>query len=99
MKKTENDSCWHCGKGVQQTREHLFAKCEAFKEERKELERTIRSALKEEALKKGKTSWKWRLPIREYFARNCITGAVMEFLRATTIGRTGRPPEEQGRAQ
>ena len=80
------------------TRGHLFSGCKAFKKERKELERGIREGLKEEALEKKKTSWKWRIPVKEYFARECVTGAVMDFIKATKIGRTGRPPDDEGQA-
>ena len=98
LKKTKDDSCWHCNEDQRMTRGHLFSRCKAFKEERKEMERGIRESLKEEALEKGKTSWRYRIPVREYFARECVTGAVMEFIRATKIGRTGRPPDGEGQA-
>jgi ribonuclease HI len=93
LKKTEDDTCWHCGSSQPQTRTHLFERCAAFREEQKQLRTDIRNALKEEALAKKKKRWKIRVPVREYFARECLTRAVLDFLRATKIGRTGRPPE------
>jgi len=95
IKKTDDDTCWHCNGGQPQTRSHLIERCAAFKEERKELRANIRKVFQKEAQKdkKKKPRWKGRAPVREMFAKECLTEAVLEFLKATKIGRTGRPPD------
>jgi hypothetical protein len=94
LKKTDNDTCWHCNSGQPQTRSHLFERCTAFQKERRLMRADVRGALKEEALRKKKERWEIRVPVRDLFARECLTGAVMDFLRATKCGRMGRPPDE-----
>jgi len=98
IRKTESDTCWHCNTGKQMSRSHLIERCPAFKEERKQLRSDIQRAFQAEARRKKKPRWKGRAPVREMFAKECLTEAVMDFLRATKIGRTGRPPEEDGQA-
>jgi hypothetical protein len=95
IRKSVDDTCWHCQSGDQQTRTHLFNKCSAFKEERKTLWRTCLKISRDMAKKKKRPAPK-TLPLRQLFVRECYTDAVMEFLRATKIGRRGRPPEEDG---
>jgi ribonuclease HI len=92
--KLDDETCWHCGKEEVQDRAHLFLTCSQFREERKELEKDIRQALKQQALEKKKKQWRTRIPLHEYFGQECVTRPVMDFLRSTEIGRRGRPPEE-----
>jgi len=92
--KLDDETCWYCGKEEVQDRAHLLLTCSQFREERKELEKDIREALKQQALEKKKKQWRTRIPLREYFGQECVTRPVMDFLRSTEIGRRGRPPEE-----
>jgi ribonuclease HI len=94
IRKDISDACWFCGDENQQmNRTHLFERCAAFKEEIKQLRKDVQGALKEKALAEGRKRWRMRVPVRELFAQECLTGAVLDFLKATKIGRTGRPPE------
>jgi len=93
MRKTNDDSCWHCGSGQQMTRTHLFERCTAFKEQRKQLWKDVGKAKNDKALAEGKRPPR-RVCVGRLFAQEEYTEAVMGFLRATKIGRTGRPPDE-----
>src|SRR5688572_4538580 len=92
LQKTENDSCGYCASGAQQTRTHLFTQCTALRDEVKDLQRECLGTLRREAKKKGKKPPK-TVAVGTLFAQECLTGAVMDFLKRTKIGRTGRPPE------
>jgi ribonuclease HI len=97
IRKTEDDTCWHCESGQQMTRTHLFERCTAFKEERKQLWRDIGQARKDESVAKGRRRAKL-ITTGKLFAHEKYTKAVLGFLRATRIGRTGRPPDDEGQA-
>jgi len=93
MRKTDDDACWHCGSGQQMTRTHLFERCTAFKEERRQLWKDIGQVKRDKALSDGKRPQR-RVCVGRLFAREEYKEVVMDFLGATKIGRTGRPPEE-----
>jgi ribonuclease HI len=96
IRKDNDGTCWHCGSGQQMTRSHLIERCAAFTEERRELRNDMRRALKKEAAKRRRHRWSGRAPVRHMFSKECLTRAVMDFLKATKIGRTGRPPDDEG---
>ena len=63
--------------GERETRGRLFGRCEKLLRER----RTLYSRLRKECKLKGKVHW----PVRRMFQEEKATGAVMAFLRDTTI--------------
>jgi len=94
IRKTDDDTCWHCGSGQQMTRAHLFERCTAFKEERGRLWEAI-GKTKEKVLAKGKRR-PGRIQVGRLFSQEKYTEAVLGFLRETKIGRRGRPPDNDG---
>ena len=71
---------------------HLFLKCHVFRKERKEMDRAVKEAVRKrpEARGGGKVNG---VPLKKLFAMECKVKAVMDFLKKTQIGRTGRPPD------
>jgi hypothetical protein len=99
IRKTGDDTCWLCISGEKQTRGHLFNSCKALEEERRGLWKDCLKAARKAAKAKKKPAPK-TVPVRELFSQDCYTGAVMEFLKKTKVGRTGRPPDEaEGQAE
>ena len=79
LKKTDSDQCWWCETGKRQTRDHLFKECERWKTEINVLWTTIGKKL----------GWKHRRnkKISELFREEKATGAILQFLRDTGIGK------------
>jgi len=93
LKWTKNSDTAECGwcQYTTQTREHLFKNCDRWRLQQKIMWAEIRK-------KTGRG--KNRFTIREMFAYERCTGAVLDFLRTTRVGaRTGpreRPPDRVG---
>ena len=78
LKKTDSDQCCWCETGKRQTRDHLFKECERWKTEINVLWTTIGEKL----------GWKHRRnKISELFREEKATGAILQFLRDTDIGK------------
>jgi len=83
LKKIDSDLCWWCERNKVQSRHHLFTDCDAFKPQIKRLWKEIGRILK------------WKHPrskrISYLFREEAVTGAVLQFLRDTGVGkvRTG----------
>ena len=94
IKKDEQDECWYCETGAQQTRTHLFPKCRAFREEQREMGKAVKEAVRKRQEKRGGGRVNG-MPLKKLFAMECTTKAVLVFLKKTRIGRTGRPPDPE----
>jgi ribonuclease HI len=90
LKWTKNADSAECGwcRYRTQTREHLFKNCERWKRQQKILWAEVRKKTQ-----KGKD----RVKIRDLFADERCTGAILEFLRTTEVGKRvgprGLPPK------
>jgi hypothetical protein len=79
LRKTDSDLCWWCEDGKKQTREHLFKECKRWKTESNVLWKEVGKKL----------GWKHRKnkKISVLFSEDKVTGAVLQFLRDTDVGK------------
>jgi len=79
LKKTDSDQCWWCETGKRQTRDHLIKECGRWKTEINVLWTTIGKKL----------GWKHHRnkKISKVFRQEKATGAILQFLRDTDIGK------------
>ena len=76
--KEETDECRWCESGERESRGHLFSRCERFTRDR----RTLYSRLRADCKLRGRINW----PVWKMLQEEKATGAVMAFLKDTTIG-------------
>jgi hypothetical protein len=77
--KSDSDECRWCQIGKRQSRERLFKECMHWKDEIKALWRRVEKDV----------GWKWYhwKPISSLFNENKATGATLEFLDKTGVGK------------
>jgi hypothetical protein len=81
IKRRESDECWWCRAGCRQTRGHLFGGCRRWKKEFLELQKRV------EHIQGTKRRNRGRLKAVSLFKDERLTEAVLDFLKATGIGR------------
>ena len=88
--KTDDDRCWWCGGGKQQTCHHLFTECRAWPPQVRRLWKDIGKACRWKHPRAPSVKWLWKKKATE---------AVLVFLRDTRVGciSTGREPPEKKR--
>jgi hypothetical protein len=88
IKKKESDACWWCDSGRKQSRGHLFGGCRAWKRECLALKRRV-ERITGRKRKRGqrRSEREARLKVVDLFKDERLTGAVLEFLDDTEIGR------------
>jgi hypothetical protein len=91
IKKKESDACWWCDSGKKQTRGHLFGGCSAWKREclaklalKKRVERITGKRRKRGQRRRERGA---RLKVVDLFKDERLTGAVLDFLKDTEVGR------------
>jgi hypothetical protein len=88
IKKKESDACWWCDSGKKQTRGHLFGGCRAWKREclalKKRVERITGKRRKRGQRRRERGA---RLKVVDLFKDERLTGAVLDFLKDTEVGR------------
>jgi hypothetical protein len=86
-KKQDSDECWWCESGKRQTREHLFKECSHWMSEIRDLWRAVRKEVgwKEVGWRRAKCR-----PIAVSFREEKATGAVLHFLKNTSVGKVRR---------
>jgi len=77
IKKHEDDQCCGCFRS-KQTRKHLFKHCSTWRPQQNAM-----WALVEKETKRGKRKWS----MAELFADERCSGAILEFIRTTDVGR------------
>jgi hypothetical protein len=88
IKKKESDVCWWCDSGKKQTRGHLFGGCKAWKREclalKKRVERITGKRRKRGQRRRERGA---RVKVVDLFKNEKLTGAVLDFLKDTDIGK------------
>jgi ribonuclease HI len=81
IKKSEDDTCWWCNRGVVQSREHLFKYCQHWRIAQNELWRAVK-----QACGRGRRT----TSIKDLFGDRRCSEPIIQFLRSTEIGRRFR---------
>jgi hypothetical protein len=88
IKKNESDACWWCDSERKQSRGHLFGGCHAWKRECLALKKKVEKIKGRKRQRGQRRSERGaRLKLVDLFKDERLTGAVLEFLEETEIGR------------
>jgi hypothetical protein len=81
IKKSDDDTCWWCNRGVLQSREHLFKICKHWTIAQDELWR---------AVKKASGRCRMITSLKDLFGDRRRSEAILQLLRSTAMGRRVR---------
>jgi hypothetical protein len=87
IKKKESDDCWWCDSGRKQSRGYLFGGCRAWRRECLALKKVERITGRKRKRGQQRNECGARLKVVNLFKDERLTGAVLEFLEETEIGR------------
>jgi hypothetical protein len=81
IKKSDDDTCWWCNRGVLQSREHLVKNCKHW---------TIAQNEPWRAVKQASGRCRMNTSMKDLFGDRRCSEAILQFLRSTEIGRRVR---------